>query len=782
MPGEGDTPTVAQPIYRLVTQMPLPGSTGAPLFVGEHLTTFLSTFERQAVQSGYKVEDLPAMILDYCSPIIKSTVRYHPAFKKEATDWNAVKEALKMFYGAIDKPHRFTVQDLRKLTADTSSYLRFANERELSTYVRKYYRIASQLLENKLITENEMKIQFAIGLPTTTREKVFTLLPDDNKTESNPPTLETVIKLVKNLVDPTRLENLVPEGLGEDHQGDRFQADEDIDYTTTIIEKPATKTILKKVDFFTPQDSQTHSQPKTEMELLTEQLRELKIQLAESMNGRQSTSTNSSQNRPARCFMCGKENPEHRGTPRSCPETPRLMDEQLVRINEHGRYVQMNGEDLPRTSDPQGVAGHLRRTAALMKESQINPHASTSRSASAVSVQIDGDEVFGDRQSFNALSDLNAVTRSGKDSNRFDPVDKGKRPVRDGIRVPDGTSTQPRQTGPPIAQKIVPPQYPPSNVPPPPSINREDGYKNSIPSRRKDEDVKMKDNSKDTSDLQNLVDMEAVQKKVLSAPLTLSVQEVIGISPMLQKRVQDLTRSRREYVNKAGEFELYTEHAEEFLRDHDDESHLISPESALNAAIGSGDVPDFLDRYANAISFSVVRYYAMACGTFKARIGEEIVNVLVDTGSELNLIYSRVAERAALPNDHDGARWSLKGLGGGPDQLRGCANNVDLDIGGHIFTHHLFLAGSQLGKHDIILGQPWLQWFAASIDYNRKGGMMMRVWKEGDRSRPPTLSIPLLGPNNERNVDRLNPNTEFKNDHNHAGDSRQAYREYQSFP
>ncbi|KIJ94131.1 hypothetical protein K443DRAFT_31317, partial [Laccaria amethystina LaAM-08-1] len=66
------------------------------------------------------------------------------------------------------------------------------------------------------------------------------------------------------------------------------------------------------------------------------------------------------------------------------------------------------------------------------------------------------------------------------------------------------------------------------------------------------------------------------------------------------------------------------------------------------------------------------------------------------------------------------------------------------------------------GKQEIILGQPWLQWYSASIQYTRKGSMNMRIWQDGDGdtlegcSRSPSILIPLCTPGAPRNAATLN--------------------------
>jgi hypothetical protein len=101
-------------------------------------------------------------------------------------------------------------------------------------------------------------------------------------------------------------------------------------------------------------------------------------------------------------------------------------------------------------------------------------------------------------------------------------------------------------------------------------------------------------------------------------------------------------------------------------------------------------------------------------------------------------------------------KWALKGIHGSPEQLRGCATDVPMRIGGHAFPHHLFISHQEIGHHDLILGQPFLQWFAARIDYERLGGVSLYLWKSGSRKVNPTLSITITDPTDPRNTTTIN--------------------------
>ena len=59
-----------------------------------------------------------------------------------------------------------------------------------------------------------------------------------------------------------------------------------------------------------------------------------------------------------------------------------------------------------------------------------------------------------------------------------------------------------------------------------------------------------------------------------------------------------------------------------------------------------------------------------------------------------------------------------------------------------------------MGKQEIILRQPWLQWYSASIQYTQLGTMNMHVWQDGDGDKSDgtqwSSSIVIFSPYAER--------------------------------
>ena len=143
------------------------------------------------------------------------------------------------------------------------------------------------------------------------------------------------------------------------------------------------------------------------------------------------------------------------------------------------------------------------------------------------------------------------------------------------------------------------------------------------------------------------------------------------------------------------------------------------------------------------------RFLAMVTGKITTRIaGEYSEEMLLDCGSELNIITEELQVSSGLPLDPSGANWSLRGVSGDPLKLVGLCRNVPVEIGGLRFDHNFFVAR---GLDRSIVGQPWFFDHAARFDYLPTSGVHVQIWENGDRTANSVqISIPIL--NSPRNV------------------------------
>src|SRR5258708_35254985 len=120
------------------------------------------------------------------------------------------------------------------------------------------------------------------------------------------------------------------------------------------------------------------------------------------------------------------------------------------------------------------------------------------------------------------------------------------------------------------------------------------------------------------------------------------------------------------------------------------------------------------------------KYRAMVMACLNGKIGEHEYKMLIDSGSELNIMTLNQAQELALPIDDSGNSWTLKGISGHTMGLEGICWNVPVRI-------------------DMVLGQPWLFSHSTRIDYVHDMGVMLQLWEDGDRKgRSILINLPLV--------------------------------------
>ncbi|KAF5340822.1 hypothetical protein D9758_017071 [Tetrapyrgos nigripes] len=330
---------------------------------------------------------------------------------------------------------------------------------------------------------------------------------------------------------------------------------------------------------------------------------------------------------------------------------------------------------------------------------------------------------------------------------------------------------QPVPTQPPISPQAQ--QGQPSNTSIPPltnPINREDGWKSALPSNngsRQHPDVTMRDETKKippgpqfhfTSDIQEQYASKAVWEKIMDQPITLPLKQVIRGSPTLQKIFTESTRTRREYNSPTkasspcsclSSFDFASSNGrDDFVLD------MVSSGLAVDADCDQSQLASFLVHYSSAIVANPAsKFFVMVTGVMDVRINGVVFKAMIDTGSELNVASHDVPEQGKLLLDFEGMNWSLRGIHGGPECLAGVLADVPIQLGSYMFPHHIFVTRHSIAdRYDIILGQPFLQWYACRLDYFRIGSVKLYLWKDADKERRPTVMVNIADPEDPRNT------------------------------
>lgn len=507
------------------------------------------------------------------------------------------------------------------------------------------------------------------------------------------------------------------------------------------------------------------------------------------------------------CFICKFENGTHRLGTQNCPEAAALISEGLAAYSTTtGRLVRHDGTDLPRTTG--SIATALRNERSMSSDLKgkaraghdLPPH--MANSAGLLCNGIPFLEEGGSSSFYSYQTSISQpVTRSQTNNNRHNPIQRPQasqsqdqqerltiklpaRPPKPTIPpTPPATSNPTPQTyvAPPAPQ--VPPTtavQPPENVSTPPVTNTREGWKKKRDNKAEDvEMVDLKDSAPKTgtsfrltNEIQKLVDLDTVFKRMLGSSLTMTVAEMLAMSPEMQKRITSLTKLQKEYTSKTVRF-LPT--VAEGGDDGDDDIYNTSPvratlvsNSNIRMAIDPGgdsdDLGGTIKRFANMVKAHSDEklLLAMSTGRFQGLVNGVSATFMIDSGSELNLIPLDFFRTTGIPLDMEGQRWSLVGINGVTTPLAGCARNVPIEFGGHRFDHHFFVNGAENSNGDIILGQPWLQWHSVSILYSREGMVNLEVYKRGNRDKVyhdqpsiPTVTVQICSPNSSRNTNKL---------------------------
>jgi hypothetical protein len=302
------------------------------------------------------------------------------------------------------------------------------------------------------------------------------------------------------------------------------------------------------------------------------------------------------------------------------------------------------------------------------------------------------------------------------------------------------------------------------------------------------------------SELQEDVDIENLFKSIMDKEIPVKIGDVLGSSFELCRRLQMATKTQRIPVAQATvaipnpstnkRIRTQVSHLEVDLDDTNDETnqrnsgHFLRERPRVrirNAEVDSDDENDdesnvsepmtntddeaemhyqrLLENehkrlfYVQATDYSVrPSFLAMVTAKIQGTIMKYPCTMLIDSGSELNMMAQSIQERLELPLDPSGADWLLRGVSGHQVRLVGLCRNVPLQVGGIPFPHNFFVTSDNMGQKGIILGQPWLFSYSARLDYTHNVGMNLQVWQEGDRDGGQSVRVALPIMTAPRNV------------------------------
>ena len=550
----------------------------------------------------------------------------------------------------------------------------------LDQYRRDFNERLGNMICERKITTAQADLCFYTGLPKTLQKEIKPVISatvQGGISKTNPPTRADTIRIVWEYYNEDDIDR---DNASSDSEDDPFGSDSSNGYSSnndvdsdTDSETEKQKTRRKK------RKEKRKEKEKSGKEVSED--RAMVEKLAEDFQKLQSTLNTLTQQQqfglpgptamiaavgygapqgPRRCYMCdGVEGfgLKHQLGLRFCPETDKLVTEGLL-IFKGGRLAKTDGSKLPRVSaGMRGIASllHMERWANQQasskgKEREVPPHmvASSSRTCNNMGLFQDDQEVI--QGNVYALS-MEELTTFPVQTRKQVLEDKGKQ--RQGkeegvkkVRFEFRHRTE-EQTGPRNKEGDGP--HP---------ANTQEGWKEQKKEdrqRRQDEGAGKgrsgRSNVQFTSDVQNSVDLDGIQETILNMKVTLPLREILGMSSGLQKRFAGLTRTRREVRTAAAAIEEVHE-CEGVLIDDDTGGYLAE----VLYDEENENLVKTMERYAAAVGLEQQKFYAMVTGIIEGKFGGKHVKLLIDSGSELNLIMRRVYEQTNETLDEDGKR------------------------------------------------------------------------------------------------------------------------------
>nr|AAZ28941.1 Gag [Phanerochaete chrysosporium RP-78] len=789
--------TAAVPL--LVQTMPLPGAKGAPHFTGKNVRRFVEAIELTGKAAGLSEHEMPPLLLRYSSRDVRETMAGEGSVMN-GNDWSKAKGMLIFYYGSRDRDTRRTAEELRSFSKK-SSRKKVGSLRALDRYFCNFSKKAGTLVADKLITQAENDHLFYRGLPSRIRAKIkgrlVTLLSSQGKALSAkcPPSVQETLAAARGVFDPEDIdfspgrksrseddESSSEDDSSSDESDDSDESDSDDGRkkgkgrgrspgkrSKKSRDRRCSSEVRAKPAPSTTTTSQEGGQMK-ELKDLADSMRQLLAVHVGMSNRPPSTPPTlfSPQGAPRSCYMCGKTEGTdlfHRIGMGNCPDTRELIAAGVIQYSPQGGLVYVDGRQLPRSpgAGTGGIAGLIRQEIAQGRGGR-DPPPHQSRAAMNLGLYADDQPVL--RGGTVAMT---VETAYAFPTTRAQAKAAGDDPVKY-VRIEEEAG--PSGARGPAVRKPADPQgeftRTRETVDAPPAVPHPSNLEGSWRERagvdqdgRDDEDNRQKGRGtkpfRFTSTVQEQVASSTVREQLLDTKVTISLREIIAVSPDLQRQFGMLVKTRREYNAKAGEWEVVETEADRSASN--DTSTTGEPQGdepgVAYLTLQPGEDPhEILGRYTSAVSLGVKKSFARVVPIVEGVFGGEKVKFLLDSGSELNLVTRRVWEQTGVPIDEDGKRWSLRGIGGESVSLLGCARDAPVQIGGKNFDHHFFVSTREHGDYDGILGQPWLDWFSADVSYNRGGPTNLVAYPSGDKKGAHT-SVEICGAYNPRNADRL---------------------------
>ena len=426
---------------------------------------------------------------------------------------------------------------------------------------------------------------------------------------------------------------------------------------------------------------------------------------------------------PGQCSWCGEfghkraEDPDFRSA----------LANDIVKFDAQGKVVYKDGSWIP-LSIGQGhqkgwVANRIKREEQQGGNNGGRPGPSVRFQANTSSieyiapriVEIDSEFEVDMIEATDITNEVNGIKRSNRHDNNSESTTDTKPPAK---RQDTGDRNPPVPEGIPRRVKTEPvPQM--MNAPRAEVRSREPPAIRSFPGKvipaKTDEDVLMKDVENDkkrapraryVTPIQVDSDARVLYERMMAQNVSVPMRELIGQAPTVLNCLLDDCRKRRIPL---------TEH----------EINSIDVGNDRITYTVANATHEILDETIKPLSRPS---YHGALAWLDGKIMDHAARMLLDSGSNINIMNVAVQETLGLPLRVDGIHRS-KVANGELVTFSGLCENVPLEVGGMTVYTHFFVSEST--SNNVILGYPFMRQVQATFRYNNDGSVQFGMYHEG---------------------------------------------------
>jgi len=700
--------------------MPKRGSKNAPeTFAGDYkeLKTFLQEYDLMAGKYNVPEVERCENVCRYMERKQRELVEATSAFTEK--DWAKLKATLELLYDVQKGERLYSEGDLAALVRRTHRRESFSSLHAWRKHARKFLRVAGFLENHKKITGSEVNKYFWRSLPNQTRVGIETAILhlDPTIDVSKPFSWDMMNKAAELLFNPNRFYD---DGLFESSDSDSSDeepssqsknsgSDSDSDLEVPRLKRRRVKAKpqlpkrrkahkrresgLEPMDVDPPNDQSTYdsvedlirrmgkldisdpeypllyykairADPSVASFITKPGPRVAKNSSSAAGGGKPTQTTSAGPGTRASamtCFVCGQTG--HGAN--NCPEAEKLVESGVVKKDDKGYLVWLTGERIRRNPN-ENILEAINR--------QLAEHG------------------MGEVRYIGSVSKIEEIADTFPAET--EPL-KPKRKIFDGVHIPPRPSKSPHLMQ--DHREDILPMFNPADD----DVIMEDDHDGSgrLKKDRVAQDAAKDDRSFKSqpaqSELQKRVDPVALVDRLLKAPITMEVGDIMGLAPFIGKRVADMLRVQRP------------------------SKPVATTASAIAPLI-------YIPITVDGVKFDAI----------------------VDSGSQLDLMSTETFEKLRVPINPS-KKIVMNGVNGHPSMLEGLCENTIIRCGGVETISDLWVGGSL--PFSLLLGRPWMKANCVSIDERPNGTWI--VFKEpeppyalrGEINAAPDYSRPGVG-------------------------------------